>query len=147
VYRYVSVRVEDTVTAEDLTADAFFKAWHKWPPRNLNGGAPRAWLFRITRNLVIDHYRAGARRPIEPLEDVDVRDRRPGPGSDEHLDRLAVRAALDSLSERDQDVLSLRLAGLLNEEIAEVLEISKGAAGVACLRALKRLRKKMESER
>ena len=73
-----------------------------------------------------------------------MRDRRPNPGGDDHLSALAVRNALSSLSTRDQDVLSLRLAGLSNKEIASVLKIEKGAAGMACLRALKRLRKKVE---
>jgi RNA polymerase sigma-70 factor (ECF subfamily) len=144
VYRYVFARVQDRATAEDLTADAFFKAWRKWPPRKLNGGAPRAWLFRIARNLLIDHYRAEGRRPVEDLDEAEVRDRRPNPGGDDHLSVLAVRTALASLSTRDQDVLSLRLAGLTNKDIAAVLKIDKGAAGMACLRALKRLRKRVE---
>jgi RNA polymerase sigma factor (sigma-70 family) len=147
VYRYIFARVQDTATAEDLTADAFFKAWRKWPPRKVNGGAPKAWLFRIARNLVVDHYRANARRPAVPLDEVEEPDRRPNPGGDDHLDEMVVRAALASLPERDQDVLSLRLAGLSNKEIASVMKIDKGAAGMACLRALKRLRKKMECER
>jgi RNA polymerase sigma-70 factor (ECF subfamily) len=143
VYRYVFARVQDTATAEDLTADVFFKAWRKWPPRKLNDGAPKAWLFRIARNLVVDHYRAEGRRPAVGLDEVEVHDRRPNPGGDDHLDVLTVRVALASLSARDQNVLSLRLAGLSNKEIASVLKIDKGAAGMACLRALKRLRKKV----
>ena len=144
VYRYVFARVQDEATAEDLTADAFFKAWRKWPPRKTNGSVPKAWLFCIARNLVVDHYRAEGRHPVEDLEGIEVRDRRPNPGGDDHLSALAVRNALSSLSTRDQDVLSLRLAGLSNKEIASVLKIDKGAAGMACLRALKRLRKKVE---
>ncbi|MBN1978828.1 MAG: RNA polymerase sigma factor [Anaerolineae bacterium] len=144
VYRYVFARVQDTATAEDLTADAFFKAWRKWPPRETNGSVPKAWLFRIVRNLVVDHYRAEGRRPVESLDEIEVGDRRPNPGGDDHLDVLAVRVALASLSARDQDVLSLRLAGLSNEEIASLLQIDEGAAGMACLRALKRLRERVE---
>jgi RNA polymerase sigma-70 factor (ECF subfamily) len=143
LYRYVFARVQDAATAEDLTADVFCKAWRKWPPRKTNGSVPRAWLFRIARNLVVDHYRVEGRRPLEDLDEAEVRDRRPNPGGDEHLSVLAVRTAMGSLSTRDQDVLSLRLAGLSNKEIASVLKIDKGAAGMACLRALKRLRKKV----
>jgi DNA-directed RNA polymerase specialized sigma24 family protein len=51
---------------------------------------------------------------------------------------------LATLSPRDQDVLSLRLAGLSNREIGSVLDLSEAAAGMACLRALRRLREKLE---
>jgi RNA polymerase sigma-70 factor (ECF subfamily) len=146
VYRYVFARVHDTATAEDLTAETFLKAWRKWPPRKTNGSAPKAWVFRIARNVIVDHYRAEGRRSTVGLDEVEVRDRRGNPGTEDHLSILAARAALASLSERDQDVLSLRLAGLSNKEIAKALGVEKETAGMACLRALKRLRKRMECE-
>ena len=146
VYGYIAARVQDTQTAEDLTSETFLRAWRRWPPRKLTGNVPRAWVFQIARNLVVDHYRASNRRPTEPLDEANVPpDPREVPGEDRHLSSLALQMTLASLSPRDQDVLSLRLAGLSNREIGAVLDLSESAAGMACLRALRRLREKLEA--
>jgi RNA polymerase sigma factor (sigma-70 family) len=145
VYGYIAARVQDVQTAEDLTSETFLRAWRRWPPRKLTGSVPRAWVFQIARNLVIDHYRASSRRPTVPLEGVKTHDPQGIPGEDGHLSAIALQMTLATLSPRDQDVLSLRLAGLSNREIGSVLELSEAAAGMACLRALRRLREKLEA--
>ena len=145
VYGYIAARVQDSPTAEDLTSETFLRAWRRWPPRNTTGNVPRAWVFRIARNLVIDHYRASSRRQTVPLDELDARDPQEIPGESEHLDTMALHMTLDTLSARDQDVLTLRLAGLSNREIGSVLDLSEAAAGMACLRALRRVREKLEA--
>jgi RNA polymerase sigma-70 factor (ECF subfamily) len=105
---------------------------------------PRAWLFQIARNLVIDHYRASSRRRTVPLDEEQASNPGEIPGRSGHLAVVAAQTALATLSQRDQDVLSLRLAGLSNREIGSVLDLSEAAAGMACLRALRRLREKLE---
>ncbi|MCI0396568.1 MAG: RNA polymerase sigma factor [Chloroflexi bacterium] len=146
LYRFFFAHVQHTETAEDLTSETFFRAHRRWPPHNLNGHAPKAWLFQIARNLLTDHYRASGRRDDEPLDDDEtLPSPQPTPGSGRHLDALAVKIAFTSLSNQDQAVLSLRLAGLSNREIASTLDMNEGAAAMACLRALERLQKKLES--
>ena len=145
VYGYIAARVQDSQTAEDLTSETFLRAWRRWPPRKMTGNVPKAWVFQIARNLVIDHYRASSRRQTVPVDDVDARDPQDIPGDNGHLDAMTLRMTLATLPERDQDVLTLRLAGLSNREIGAVLELSKAAAGMACLRALRRLREKVEA--
>lgn len=146
VYGYIAARVQDIQTAEDLTSETFLRAWRRWPPRKVTGNVPRAWIFQIARNLVVDHYRAGSRQPTESLDETnDPTDPRQVPGEDRHLSALALQMTLASLSPRDQDVLSLRLAGLSNREIGTVLDLSEAAAGMACLRALRRLRESLEA--
>jgi RNA polymerase sigma-70 factor (ECF subfamily) len=145
VYGYIAARVKDVQTAEDLTSETFLRAWRRWPPRRLGGKVPRAWVFQIARNLVIDHYRATSRRPTVPLDGANTHDSGEIPGEDGHLSAIALQMTLATLSPRDQDVLSLRLAGLSNREIGSVLDLSEAAAGMACLRALRRLREKLEA--
>ena len=144
VYGYIGSRVQDVQTAEDLTSETFLRAWRRWPPRKVTGNVPRAWLFQIARNLVIDHYRASSRRQTVPLDEAQTSNPGQIPGQSRHLAVVAAQTALATLSQRDQDVLSLRLAGLSNREIGSVLDLSEAAAGMACLRALRRLREKLE---
>ena len=145
VYGYIAARVQDSQTAEDLTSETFLRAWRRWPPRKVTGNVPKAWVFQIARNLVIDHYRATSRRPTVPLDEANAHNPREIPGENGHLGAIALQMALATLSPRDQDVLSLRLAGLSNREIGSVLDLSEAAAGMACLRALRRLREKLEA--
>jgi len=101
-------------------------------------------VFQIARNLVIDHYRASGRRQTLPLDEAQAYNPGDIPGENGHLSAIAIQTTLATLSARDQDVLSLRLAGLSNREIGSVLELTEAAAGMACLRALRRLREKLE---
>jgi RNA polymerase sigma-70 factor (ECF subfamily) len=145
VYSYVAARVQDSQTAEDLTSETFLRAWRRWPPRNVTGNVPKAWLFQIARNLVIDHYRSSSRRQTVPLGEGLVHSSRDIPGGNGHLGAMALQMTLATLSSRDQDVLTLRLAGLTNREVGAVMGLSEAAAGMACLRALRRLREKLEA--
>jgi RNA polymerase sigma factor (sigma-70 family) len=50
-----------------------------------------------------------------------------------------VRAALDTLTERDREALLLKAEGFNYEEIAEALGLAKGAVGTTLARARRRL--------
>lgn len=146
LHRFFAVRVKEIETAEDLTSETFFRARRRWPPRNLNGSVPKAWLFQIARHLLVDHYRAEQRQTTEPLDEVNTPAGTTQLGGQRHSEQLTVKMAFGTLSQQDQTVLSLRLAGLKNSEIAEVLDMTEGAAAMACLRAMKRLQKQVEAD-
>lgn len=62
--RFVAGRVRDPAAADDIVHDVLVRSLSQ-----LAGPAPpvqlRAWLYRVTRNAIVDHYRA--RRPEEEL--------------------------------------------------------------------------------
>ncbi len=68
VLRYLHAAVRDYGAAEELMSETFLRAWQAWPRFEHRGVAPRSWLFRIARNLAIDHARK--RRPVVPLADA-----------------------------------------------------------------------------
>ncbi len=163
VHCFICARAPDKETAEDLTSVTFEKALRKWPPRESGDHATKAWVFQIARNVIIDHYRALKRRPTTPLDEDDppasvdtggnhTRDdtllnevhSQWDPGETDNVNALALRQAFASLSSRDQEVLSLRLAGFSNREIASQLNLSEEATAKTALRALQRLRDKLE---
>jgi len=131
VYRYVLLRVEGPEEAEDLTATVFVRAWQSLSA--FRQDCPfTAWLYRIARNSIVDHYRT--RRRHQPLEVVDAVAAPPATSEDV----LVVRKAMDALPEEQREVLLLRFVeGLSHEEVAASLGKSIGACRVIQYRALK----------
>src|SRR3989338_2033309 len=68
IFRYIFFRVRGMETAQDLTSDVFLKVWQYIgkPGREIENF--RSLLYRIARNLVIDHYRSQGREMLV-LED------------------------------------------------------------------------------
>ena len=54
VHRFVFQFVQDVTLADELTQDAFLKAYEAWG--DFRGEAPqRIWLLRIARNVCLDY--------------------------------------------------------------------------------------------
>lgn len=68
LFRYFCRAVGRAETARDLTQEVFLRV-SRTPIREDADGDLRGWLFRIARNLALDHYRTRQRHP-EPLEIV-----------------------------------------------------------------------------
>jgi RNA polymerase sigma factor (sigma-70 family) len=66
VYRYVVSRVGRPSDAEDLAQLVFVKALEALPRYEARGVPFGGWLFRLARNVVIDHVRT--RREHAPLD-------------------------------------------------------------------------------
>lgn len=150
LYRYIRCRVGSREEAEDLTADVFQRALKSWPRTRARLRSPRAWLFSIASNRVADHHRRRQfLRVISMGQAAGSADDNPEP-EEEALQQQEVAELLGhlgELSERDRSILSLRFGGeLSHREIGQVLRISEGAAAVALLRALRRLRRCYEGE-
>ncbi|MGD9713183.1 MAG: RNA polymerase sigma factor [Thermomicrobiales bacterium] len=139
IYRYCFRCLGNREDAEDATSQVFTQALAGF--HRLRDGNVRPWLYRIAHNVVIDMIRK--RRPASSIDGVRG-DSSAITGVDAEFERQELRAELDealaSLSERDRQLVLLRLAGLTGEEIATVLRCSHGAVRVAHHRALDRLR-------
>jgi RNA polymerase sigma-70 factor (ECF subfamily) len=143
IYTYALRQAGDVSLAQDVTSATFEKALRQLRRQGWRGHSFLAWLYRIARNEAIHHYRQG-RRLAELSPDLPD-------GVDQEAEwqscqeRLQLDRALERLSGRDQEVLSLRfLEGLTSAETAEVLGCSLPNLYVQLHRALQRLRKLME---
>ena len=66
LYRYVSRRVGgDTGLAEDLVQETWMRALDAWPSSGVPN-EPLAWLTRVARNTLIDHFRRIQPAPVDP---------------------------------------------------------------------------------
>ena len=132
VFRYLC-RIVGRGEASDLTQEVFLRV-SRGPVPRANDQAQRAWVFRIARNLALNHLRDGRRQPAT----VELSD--PSrPATQETA--TAIHQALLALSVTDRDVFLLReAAGLSYEEIALTCEISGDAVRSRLHRARQLLR-------
>jgi RNA polymerase sigma-70 factor, ECF subfamily len=144
IYRYLRYHVASADEADELTAETFLRAVRAAASFDPARGNAKAWLFRIAQNVLRDARRRERRRgwvSIEAFRDL-VSDA-PSPEErllhEEEVRRLL--AAMDELSERDREVVSLRYASELEySEIAGILGIRETAVRTRLWRALGRLR-------
>jgi RNA polymerase sigma-70 factor (ECF subfamily) len=138
--------------ASDVTQEAFVKAWRALD-RFRNDAPFRPWLLRIVANEARNARRAArrrARRVIRAVEDRPSADAAPSVEEAVLLieQRRMVLAAVETLGDRDREVISCRyLAGLSEAETARVLGCRVGTVKSRCSRALARLRIQLENSR
>jgi RNA polymerase sigma-70 factor (ECF subfamily) len=142
VYAYVTSLLRDRASAEDVTAQAFERAYRKRRSYRPARGSPEAWVFGIARNAALDELRRRKRRAPLEAEPEEIDPRTPEEHADLTLRREVVRAALAELDARERDLVSLKFAGgLSNAEIGRVLGLSESNAGTRLHRTLTKLRK------
>src|SRR5918912_2889558 len=96
VYAYAATLLRDRVAAEDVTAQAFERAYRKRGRYDARRGTPRAWLFGIARNAALDELR---RRKRAATAEIPPPPEAPDPSEQAELaaQREAVRRALGRL--------------------------------------------------
>lgn len=141
VYRYVRSQTRDRATAEDLTAQVFFKALNA--ADTFKGeGSYRSWIFTIARNTVAS-WRADRKKKLVPIEDLTEHPD-PAPSAQSLAiaseDRALLWTAVSHLPEAQREVVRLRYRRELTiDEIARVTRRSSGAVRVLLHRARVRL--------
>ncbi len=142
VYAYVASMLRDRVAAEDVTAQAYERAYRKRFSYRPARGSAEGWLFGIARNAALDELRRDKRRASLEFDPEDLGVVPAEDQADLALRRETVRAALATLDPRDRDMVALKFAGgLSNREIADVLSISESNVGTKLHRTIERLRK------
>src|SRR4051812_27969793 len=106
VYAYVAGLLRDRSAAEEVTSQAFERAWRKRRQIDRRRGTPRAWLFGIARNAALDELRRRSRisraRESEPAgAEPSMRD-----PADAALDRAVLQRAIDSLTGRERELVA-----------------------------------------
>lgn len=130
-YRFTGRREE----AEDLTQEVFLRVFRTLKSYDPGQGSFSVWLHRVSRNLLIDHYRATRRdRLTSSLDDelsrVEQKDSgAPAPDRTVALSELSttLQRALARLSPELRETVVLRdLQGFEYREISQVLNIPEG---------------------
>ncbi len=152
IYRFVFFKVNSKEDAQDLTSEVFLKTWQYIISgkdiENLN-----AYLYKVARNLVIDHYRKAVQKEL-PLDSMvhggenlllDIPGQKQGITDLENKMQMEqVQLKLQGLKDDYREIIILRYVdGLSIAEIAEIVEKKKGAVRVILYRAMNALRELM----
>lgn len=146
IYRYVHRLLGDAFLAEDITQEAFLRAYRGLPrlPRDANH---RAWLFRIASNAATDELRRRARRPSE-LFGLSPTLRASSVTEDARLGRVDIDSALQTVAPHHREVLLLfEFSELSAPEVAQVLGIRPAAARKRRQRAREALARILDTSR
>ena len=148
VHRYVAARVRRPSDAEDLAQLVFVKALEALPRYEQRGVPFGGWLFRLARNVVIDHIRTH-REHVELDALTERPDQQAGPEAQvlARHEMDAVAAALAELTEEQRDAIALRFfAGLSAREAAEAMGKQEGTVRGIQFRAIAALRRRLGLE-
>jgi RNA polymerase sigma-70 factor (ECF subfamily) len=141
VYAYAASILRDRSAAEEVTAQAYERAYRKRRSFRPRRGTVDAWLFGIVRNAALDELRRRGRRADLAVDPADSAAVAPDEAVEGAIDRETVRAALRRLESRERELVALKFAGgLSNAEIARVLGVSESNAGTRLHRVLMKLR-------
>ena len=142
LYRYAFAMLRDRAAAEDAVQAAFERALAalgRYPEERLRGMRLRAWLYRVTLNVVRNALRRHRREtPEDPGMLSEVAGFAPGERREDIMDVLA---ALGRLPERQRTAIALRyLQDLPYAEIAAATGWPEATARTQVRRGLGRLR-------
>ncbi len=144
IYRFIFLKVSSQEIAEDLCSETFLKGWQAFNSQKIKH--PQAFLYKIARNLVVDHYREKGKVQIISAEYASIIDPRQDLEKQAMLtsDINNVKQAIGNLKDDYQNVIIWRyLEEMSIPEIAQVLGRTDGATRVLLHRALKNLKNKL----
>ena len=143
VMGYIRARIRGYADAEDICSEVFEKVQRKLDGFDPKKASLSTWVFTVTRNTVIDHFRRT--KPSEELDEnlTDGLELDEDLLNNETLSELA--AALRALPEEQRDIIVLRYYdGKPLTEIAEMMGLSYGAVKLRHQSALSKLRRLMQ---
>lgn len=120
--------------AQDIAQEVFLRVFQSLKSFRSGEGSFVVWLTRLTRNLLIDHYRRGKMRRLTDsiedqlprLEEESVQSRADAALSGREASEI-LQAALRKLSPELREAVILRdLEDLEYKEIAQVLKVPEG---------------------
>jgi RNA polymerase sigma-70 factor (ECF subfamily) len=149
IYRFVYLKVNSQEAAEDITSKVFLKSWESFSGKRKIKN-PRAFLYQVARNSVIDYYRDKGRTTVVDMEKTpQLTDYKTNlyESAVLHAEIEKVKAAIQNIKPEYQDVIIWHyLDDLSAEEIAQIVKKPVGTVRVMIHRGLKSLKGELVQE-
>ncbi len=141
IYRYISFRINDVQTVEDLTSEVFVRFLSALRERSAPQKTLKGWLFGAASLIVKEQYRKQARAKFTYLdESIPSQESAPEQDVNSKMIKENLRAALGELTQAQQDVLALRFGGGMPiREVAKTVNKSEGSVKMLQKRAISAL--------
>lgn len=129
----------DQQRAEDLVQDALIRTHRAWG--RVHDGNPDAYTRKVMYHLQISWWRRRGSSVEVPTDEVPEPASR-GRSDDTHVTRIALKAALATLTSKQRSVIVLRFFEDMTEvDTAELLGVTVGTVKSQTAKALARLRR------
>jgi len=131
--------------AEELTQDAFVRAWERI--RSFRGqSAFSTWLHRLTVNVVYSAHRSNARREERTMEVEDLEAYSPAARPERPAERMDLEEAIAKLPPGARRIFVLHdVEGYQHDEIAAMTGLAVGTSKAQLHRARRMLREMLRS--
>jgi len=142
IFRYLYYRVGDTHIAEDLASEVFVRLIRSRARNRPDSPVLQALLYKIARNLAIDHYRKPqSQQPVTLLETIQSTDDPIDATVERRLDHQVLYKAVNTLPFDQCEVIRLRfISDMSIADAAQAMDCSEDAIKGLQRRALLSLR-------
>jgi RNA polymerase sigma-70 factor (ECF subfamily) len=150
IYRFVYLKVNSREIAEDISSKVFMRGWDSYRAKGESIKNIGAFLYQVSRNMVIDHYRQKGRTNMVSTEYVtEIVDN--GAGIHEkaiiNADIEIVKSALKNIKKDYQDVIIWHyLEDMPASEISQIIDKPEGTVRVMIHRGLEALKGELNQE-
>jgi len=147
VFDFINKRVSSSEIAEDLASDVFEKIYKSIDDFKWQGVTISAWIFRIARNRVIDHYRKSSKykNNVSLFDISNIVKSDDKKAEDFMLERdefIVLYNSIREFREEDQYLIYYKFfEELSNKEIAKLLRLTETNVGTKLHRIRKKLAK------
>ena len=144
-YRYASTLASNPHEAEDLVHESWVRITESYGNRSAGKATPdKALLFRVIRNMHIDHFRRLKRFPLDNLDDHTLPSDEESGSMISNAEDRQLQSALATLRVREREALFLSvIEGYTAQEIAELTQSSRGTILSLIHRARQKLNQRL----
>lgn len=140
IYRYCHFKLSDKQLAQDITQETFLRFYRQ--DMTLDNGKELPYLYTIAKNLCVDEFR---RKPFVSIEDIE--EEADFDKSEEWINNLAVKSAMEKLPQEEQELLFLRYVNEISVTlICKTIGMSRFSVYRRLSKALKKLKEELKKE-